>query len=206
MATVGEVVEDALIMGGICDQNEAAADHTVESARGLDAFKNLLWALPGMAIGANELTPVLITAAYTAGEDEVISYTGVSTAAITLPTTVEDVDTGDDRAPRNGARVQIAGGDQYLYLTTRGDWVNLSSITTGTSFPLGDDLLEGFTAMLAVRLAGLFNVANTPNAIVMDMAQTGRRDIRHRFRRVQRVSVETALLNMSSQSHNRARA
>lgn len=175
-----------------------------EGADGLAAFQAMLWTLPALGMGDPGLTPVLLTddTAYEAGEDELITYTGTNPdgAPITLPTTItsEQGCTIDPRAPRNGARVQIAGGSQYLYVITRGAWVDLSGLAVNDDSPLGPEHDEGLAAMLAVRIADEYDAQ--PKAATVAMAARAERDLHVRFRKRKTVWAEPALLRTGRQS------
>jgi hypothetical protein len=126
------------------------------------------------------LTSVLVAEDYEAGENELISYDGATTVEITLPTTVEDAITGDDRAPKDRAVVVVAGdeGQTWLYDRPYGAWVRLDALTLEGDAPLSSRYEQALIAMFAVQVAPEFGAE--PSAILVDTARRGRANIRRR--------------------------
>jgi hypothetical protein len=128
----------------------------------------------------NLVTSVLVAEDYEAGENELISYDGATTVEITLPTTVEDAITGDDRAPKDRAVVVVAGdeGQTWLYDRPYGAWVRLDALTLEGDAPLSSRYEQALIAMFAVQVAPEFGAE--PSAILVDTARRGRANIRRR--------------------------
>jgi hypothetical protein len=163
-----------------------------EADEALTAFQTMLLTLPCLGLGG-PLTNVRISANYTAGEDERISADSALSLTVTLPDTVTDEDTGEDRAPRNGAIVEVTGSSPtiYVYVAYLNSWKQLTGLTLQSENPLGALHHEGLAAMLAVRIAG----PNTtiPNSVAL-MADKGLADIERRFPVEWEVDLDTALL------------
>lgn len=152
-----------------------------EADEALVAFQSMMLSLPGLGLG-DQLEPVLISANYTAGENESITDSSGS-AVITLPPTIaaEDSETGEERAPLNGAIVQINSATVatvYVYVAYLKGWKQLTGLTLAGESPLGPAHDEGLAAMLAERIAGP-NTAIPSNVVLM--AEKGQRDIYLRF-------------------------
>lgn len=161
-----------------------------EADAGLTAFQSMVLTL----FPATHLTDVLISANYEAGENERITDTGSHT--VTYPTTVTDADTGDDRAPLNGALVQVNGTTPTLkcYVAELAGWQALNGLALTDEQPLGPTHDEGLAAMLAVRVAPDLQVLNVP-PWVAEMATAGRRAVRQRFRQPYTATTDPLLLS-----------
>lgn len=99
---------------------------------------------------------MLEDADYTAEEaDRIFNSTG-SNIAITLPETVQDAFTGDDRPPNDYSLVRIAGAtaQTYLYSAPFGAWMRMTSLALTDTAPLAERGSRGLAAMLAEHLAG----------------------------------------------------
>jgi len=143
----------------------------------------------------NRLTPVIVTSDYEAGENEHI-FNGVDVnATITLPETVEDAATGEDRPPRNGAMVEIAGATHqaYVYVAHFGAWKRLQGLALSDDNPLGPAHDNDLAALLAVRLAT--EIPSKLPATTLPMAQAGKTSIRQRFRQSKTVTTDPLLLS-----------
>lgn len=132
-----------------------------ESADGVAAFKSMVMAWPAFGVGG-PLADVLITAAYTAGEDERVTMSG-GVFLVTLPATVVDADTSEDRPPRDGAIVYVAGAtpEVNVYRAAYASWVDLNAITLNDAQPFGPEHDEGLAALLAIRLSPEYGAAIT---------------------------------------------
>lgn len=150
-----------------------------EAAEAMTAFQDMLMSLPALGLGG-PLDDVLISANYTAGENEAITDSSGS-AVITKPTTVVDDDTGLDRAPRNGAVIQINGASSptiWVYVAYLQAWKQFTGLTLNSESPLGPVHNEGLAAMLAVRIAS--PTTQISNNVAL-MAEKGINDINARF-------------------------
>lgn len=158
----------------------------------LDEFQQMLLSLPRVA-----LTEVLISANYTAGENERITDTSGS-ATVTRPTTIVDSKTGLTRPPRNGCVVEVASATaptRHIYIAELKSWMQVNGLTLASEQPFGPEHEQGLSAMLAARLATpVFQKA--PSQTVMDLAVEGRRSIRQRFRQPVTVTTDPLLLNV----------
>lgn len=163
-----------------------------EMAAGLTALQSMLLSLPRVV-----LTEVLITANYTAGEDERVTMSG-GTYTVTKPATVTDAKTGIARAPRNGAVVEIANAttpERYIYVTELAGWQQVHGLALTSTQPFGPEHEQGLAAMLAVRMCEpVFQ--KPPTQTVIALAQEGRRSIRQRFRQLYTATTDPLLLNV----------
>lgn len=151
MSTIRDLVTLALQKHRVISlgENPAAA----EAAAGLQAFQHVVdQSCQGWA-------DVDTTADYTAKEDERIRITS-GTPTITYPTTVADPITGEERAPRSGAKVMVisAAGAKTLklYMADKGQWVTASGLTLNDDCPFDSALEDLVTEAMGVRLAKQF--------------------------------------------------
>lgn len=158
-----------------------------EATEALAIFQAMILSLPALGLGG-PLTPVVISADYTAGENERILDTS-GTATVTRPTTIDD--NGVARAPINGAIVEVVGASPtlHIYVAYLGAWKPLMGLSFADENPLGPQHDEGLAAMLAVRWAppsmGL-------PANVAAMSERGMRDIETRFLKPIESRLDTA--------------
>lgn len=157
--TIRDLIDRAMKVPGVLgvgqvSENEDAVDHLADA-------QDLYMGLVGE--GAN-LKNVLITDAYTTGENVRVAYSGATMAAITLPVTIaeasEDPSTdaavdNDNRQPHDFAVAQVAGAtpQTYVYDRSIGDWVKISGLTLTTIAPWMTFLGLGIVAMLAELIA-----------------------------------------------------
>lgn len=164
-----------------------AAEEMTEALRVLQAM------LEEALITGRTFTDVLVSTSYTAGEDERLFSEDATNVPITLPETITDASTGEPRPPRNGAVVQIAGADSYVYVARKGGWQAISGQALASAQPLGAEFDQALVNMLAVRLAA--NVYRKPiDPAVMAQAGEGRRQIRRSFRQFFQPTVDPVLV------------
>lgn len=166
MATVLDWVGRSLRMLGVLAAGQVPSGQ--KAADALEAANGLILGLPQIGY-APSLREVIITADYTAGEDERVVNGGGY--VVTLPSTVDDC--GDVRAPRNGARVvTVAAGAAVtsIYLSNSG-WHQVSGLALTDPAPLGPELYTGLCAVLAVHLGPEFD--QEPSPAVVSLAQAG---------------------------------
>ncbi len=178
-----------LQIGENLEADEAAEAHSVLVGVYLDALERS--AKPG-------LTRVLVTSAtYTAGEDELIAYDGVTSATITLPVTVVDVKTGLTRAPKDRSVVMIPGttAQAYIYDEMYGDWVDVCGLAQTDYAPFSNTNMEALSGALAMFLAGEYQ--RTLDPVTLSLAERGRAWLYGQLRKGRRVSVDGPLLRSS---------
>jgi hypothetical protein len=151
MATCRQVVTAALRKLGLLDPEESLEN--AEAVTGLGVLQGFYQhLLNGGAFG--RISDVLITADYTAKENERIAYSGETSATITLPTVIRDAVTGQDRAPLDHAVVIVVGSDpaqNFVYDGSFGDWCAIENLTLDTYAPFTNRLQ--IAAPLAVYCA-----------------------------------------------------
>lgn len=159
---------------------------------GLTALQSMIDSF--VALGG-PLTDVLITADYTAGENERVTSDG-GPFAVSLPDTVTDSKTGQPRAPRNGAVVEVCGAtpQAYVYCAQLAAWKPTKGLTFASDQPFGPEHDEGLAAMTAVRLAP--DLQTTPSQWVVALAEQGRRMLRQRTRQPFTATTDPLLLNV----------
>ena len=162
-----------------------------EASEALKVFQDMLITMPEIGLGG-PLTDVLISADYTANEDERITNTSGSPVVISLPSTITETN-GTVRPPRNGAIVQINGAaspEIHLYVGYLAGWQRLTDLTLNSANPLGPMHHEGLAALLALRLTG----PNTaiPEAVPLQ-AEKGLQHIANRFRPSMDTPLDLAL-------------
>lgn len=190
--TVGDTIARAIRMTGARGLGQSvSADETAEA---LAVFQNMLISLPRTI-----LTDVLITANYTAGENERITMSG-GAFTVTKPSTVTDTKTGATRAPRNGAIIEIADAttpQRWIYITELAGWQQVHSLTLTSVQPFGPEHEEGLAAMLAMRLYPTLqqDQSRQPSALTVSQASMGRAAIRQKFRQLTQVTTDPLLLN-----------
>lgn len=133
------------------------------------------------------LTDVVITEAYEAGENERIANLTGSALTVTLPDSIVDDVTGDDRAPEDRAVVIVAGDSTSLYDATLAAWVNLDTMTLND-----DEPLAGFNLAwpLALQMSESFGLE--PGPVLVAKAATTQAALR--LKKPIRVTAPLAVL------------
>lgn len=151
MATCRDAITRAYAMAGIVPLGEAV------EAEELTAGLTVLQSIYDRIADSRDWTPVVESGTYTAKEGERI--TGAT--SVTLPTSITDEVTGEDRAPKDMAFVQYDTGSGFVtYASDRGDWVALDSLTANSTAPFSTRNAEGLSALLATELADTYQGAN----------------------------------------------
>lgn len=177
-----------------------AAGQVPTGQRGQDALEvanGLILSLPEIGM-APTLREVIISADYTAGEDERIVNISGADLTISLPETIDDC--GTLRTPRNGARVVVTGDTAitFIYLANSG-WHQVSGLELTDPAPLGPELYTGLCAVLAVHLGPEYD--QEPSASVVALAQAGLIAISTQFWRSVEVSAPSEFLVMSDSGY-----
>jgi hypothetical protein len=144
-----------------------------------------------------KLKPVLVTANYTAGENERIANNSGAPIVVTLPETITENDV--TRSPYNGAIVEVAGGARSIYIAELGSWMTLTNLTLSTENPFGPTHDMNVAAMMAARIAGTVFQREAP-ADVLAMAGQARTSIRNDFLQVYAPNFDRALLGSANQT------
>mgnify|MGYP003442639776 CR=1 FL=1 len=166
--TVRAILQAAYEENEIYGATETIPDEDLD--RGVRSFQDLLNELAnGGAFG--RVRPVVVTGDTTAQEGVRIGYSGVTSATVTLPTTIasandpapygsetpSDAMTNEDqdvRAPKDHALAEIAGTAQMrqVYDALLGDWVQITGLTDTSDAPLCNRWRGEFIAIMAFRL------------------------------------------------------
>jgi hypothetical protein len=191
MSTVRQVITRALRLAkqlagaGARTPPPEDAEDALEAARGMYAgfIANGLF---------GPITDVLEDEAYTAGENERITKSGVF--AVTLPTTIEDDSSGTTvtRAPEDRAFVLISGStpEAHVYDADKADWLSIYDLTLDSYAPFSTRYATHLAALLAVHVMEEYGSA--PGPILLDMAQTAKAALRQKKPR--RATADPALL------------
>lgn len=176
MATCLEIITGAVLeLGAVALGDPLPAE---EADRGLTVLQAMyLEAVEQGKFG--RVADYLATDDYEAEEQQRVFAAGFT---ITLPDTVEDDSTGEDRKPRDLCMVQVvddgAAPQISIYDAHAGDWVRLDSLTLAGTAPLGGRNRHGLECALAVRLIGSIRGQLSPAAA--GVAATFAASISHR--------------------------
>ena len=139
-------------------------------------------------------TDVIVTADYTAGENERVVNNSESDVTITLPATIEDDSTGTTvtRPPEDRSFVLVSGPDPqaYLYDADLAEWVTLGDLTADSNAPLSGRFAAHLISILAGQLCDEYGSEIGP--VLANLIQTGNAALK--LKRPRRVSAETAVL------------
>lgn len=204
MTTCRVLTKRSLRMIGVLASGEDADASDASDA--LEALQGMLLSLPGMW-----WTDVEVSANYTAEENERIRVNSNSAVTVTIPVavgsevkvltccgqTVLKCEGFADRAPRDGARVQVTDTNSnaavtYYYCADVAAWMPVESLTLNSEVPVNADMTDGLAAMLAVRLAPEYGADLSP--VVVGLDQTTRSRMRARYGRRANVAADDAAL------------
>lgn len=146
-----------------------------------------------LAFPIRKLTDVLITANYTAGENERISFTA-GAPVVTYPVTVQDKD--GTRTPQNGAIVEVANASapaRKIYIAELKTWMSLAGLTVNSDQPFGPTHDHDVAAMIAARIAGPVLQRACPDDVLV-LANQARTSIRNAFRQTYAPNFDRALV------------
>lgn len=145
-----------------------------------------------MALTNRTLTDVLTAADYTAKEDERVFNTSDSPITVTLPEIITDH--GVQRAPRNGAVVEVvSSGGRHIYVADLGAWKTINGLTLTSEQPFGPPLDDALSAMLAATFCDtIFQRSPTPDLVAA--ATSGRYAFDARFQPPINVYTDRGLL------------
>lgn len=165
MATCRDIVTKALRQSGVIGLNEAPtaseADHGLSI---LQSYYDALFKAGPLHPSFRKFTEV----DYTAGESEHITAneTGM---VVTIPDTITDIETNEERAPKELASVVVAtGGDETNFVYSRGAWQAASNLTLGGDAPLSGRDMMGLASDVAMYFAEVFEKPTGP--MLADMA------------------------------------
>lgn len=165
--TVLDWISRSLRMLGVLRRGQVPSGTLAADA--LEAANGLILSLRQVGAAGN-LKEVIVTANYTAGENERIVNNLGDDLIVTLPETITDC--GEVRVPRNGSRVVIAGNEPvtFIYVASIG-WQKVSGLELSDPAPLGPELYTGLCAVLAVHLGPDHD--QEPSETVVALAQAG---------------------------------
>lgn len=149
--TCQEIITEALEENG--SRGIGDTPSAEESARALSRLQSMWNAAVEQGV-FGRVEEYLATANYEAEEGQRVYSAGYT---ITLPTTIEDEDTGEDRRPRDFAMIQVvnAATDPQisLYDAHEAEWKRIDNLTLAGECPFGRRYRHGLVAALAQNLA-----------------------------------------------------
>lgn len=167
MATVLEIIGGAIVELGAEDA-EAALSGSLpawEADRGLKVLQAMFREAVDKGV-FGRVEEVLATENLEAEEQQRVYSAGYT---ITLPTTIEDADTGEDRRPRDMAMIQVVNASTdpqiSIYDANVAGWVRIDNLTLSLDpCPFSGRNRHGLECALAARLAGTFQRPVPPSA------------------------------------------
>lgn len=190
MATCRQIITSALRKVFVVTEGQPAPE-AYDAANALVSLQ--AWYDEAMVGGTfGRLTDVLTEAAYTAKEFQRITNTSGGSVTVTLPETVTDDISGEERAPLDLAPVVVidpgATPLNYVYDGIVGDWVSLVALTLDSQAPLSTRGSDGLACVLATRLtehgepkASTIAGASRFLATIGQRNGSQRRDVGHEF-------------------------
>jgi len=156
MPLVSDIIQHAYRRSGILPQGVTVS--TTQAEVGLEQLQAWYRAQADGLFGAMNDTRLTSSAAYTAKEfDRIINPEG---ATITLPTTVQDLYSGEARPPLDCAIIVIGNIDgegavtnqTWVYDAPMGNWYDIQSLAEDNYAPLSTRWEDQLKNLLAVRL------------------------------------------------------
>ena len=188
MSTIREVLTQAIRYTRAYALGDTPAANEMDAA--LEDAQSYFLTFP-----IRKLKPVLVSANYTAKENERIANSSGSPITVTLPETITE--NGTERSPYNGALVEVAGGARSIYIAELGEWMTLTSLTLASENPFGPTHDMNVAAMIAARIAGTVFQREAP-ADVMALANQARTSIRNDFLQVYTPNFDRALIGSAN--------
>lgn len=188
MSTIREVLTQAIRYTRAYALGDTPAANEMDAA--LEDAQSYFLTFP-----IRKLKPVLVSADYTAKENERIANSSGSPITVTLPETITE--NGTERSPYNGALVEVAGGARSIYIAELGEWMTLTSLTLASENPFGPTHDMNVAAMIAARIAGTVFQREAP-ADVMALANQARTSIRNDFLQVYTPNFDRALIGSAN--------
>ena len=188
MSTIREVLTQAIRYTRAYALGDTPAANEMDAA--LEDAQSFFLTFP-----IRKLKPVLVSADYTAKENERIANSSGSPITVTLPETITE--NGTERSPYNGALVEVAGGARSIYIAELGEWMTLTSLTLASENPFGPTHDMNVAAMIAARIAGTVFQREAP-ADVMALANQARTSIRNDFLQVYPPNFDRALIGSAN--------
>jgi len=164
MATCSDLVKGAFRRAGITRDLDEVRPR--EFDHGLQTLQDLYLELIG-AGAFGRLSDVLVDGDHTAKEQERVLVTTEDAVTITVPETITDDDTGEERAPHDGSLVLVTDvasttRRSYVYDAAYAAWTLIEGLSIGDFAPLSIRYRAGLEARLAVRLSEENGMAVTP--------------------------------------------
>ena len=188
MSTIREVLTQAIRYTRAYALGDTPAANEMDAA--LEDAQSYFLTFP-----IRKLKPVLVSADYTAKENERIANSSGSPITVTLPETITE--NGTERSPYNGALVEVAGGARSIYIAELGEWMTLTGLTLTSENPFGPTHDMNVAAMIAARIAGTVFQREAP-ADVMALANQARTSIRNDFLQVYTPNFDRALIGSAN--------
>jgi hypothetical protein len=175
MTTCREGVTRTLRYLGLVSEGQPAPS-AYDAQNALQALQNVY--LEFISAGRfGPSTDVLISADYTASENERVINETVTDYTISLPDTIDTTDACGatvTRAPYDRSFVIVAGGSTFLYDADLAGWQEIEALTLDSDMPLGRRYFLGLAALTALALPEL----GDPPPFVVSLAETARAKLR----------------------------
>lgn len=207
--TIRDIITRAYRRAGLRDANQTLS--AADASNGLQDIRALILSLPGMT----HWKPVEVDDDYTAGENERVRVNSDDAVTVTIPFAVDSTrsilyccdqyavvcEGYDDRAPKDGARVQVTDTNSnsavtYYYRADLCAWMPAHGLTLDSLVPLNADMHAGLIARLAVDLS-----ASEPDLplspIIVAQAEDFTSRCRARYGKRQAVAAEAGVLRAS---------
>lgn len=165
MATCSDLIKGAFRRAGLSRDLDEVRPREMD--RALQVLQDVYLGLVG-AGAFGRFNDVLVTADYTAKENDRILVNTTSAVTITYPQAVEDDSAeGGERPPRDGSAIittDVYSTDivVHVYDSTYAAWTPIEGLTLASYAPLTSRYRAGLEARLAVRLAEENGIAVTP--------------------------------------------
>ncbi len=172
MSTCLDIVRRAL---RLC-AGQAGEPGGSEGDDAMERLQSIITGLPGMLFNANWRSRSVSTP-YTARPGDRI--TASVAATITFPTTWSV--NGCTQAIPDLARIQIVGGNLWLFSASKGVWGQADGLTLQSELPFGPEDDEGLACQLAVALVGEYG--EDVSAATTEKARQSLASLRSRLKR-----------------------
>jgi hypothetical protein len=182
MPTCREIITSGYRMAGVKDA--AASLSALDGQVGMELLQEIY--LEMLAKGLfGRMADVRITANYTAEEQDRIFVDTADAVSVTIPDTIEDAETGEDRSPKDYAVVTVTDGQSdsrelYLFDRVYGAWTRIDQLTLDDYAPLSGRFPSGLRAHVALKRAAEDGFQVSPvlarQAAMMNLALASRYD------------------------------
>lgn len=182
MPTCREIIASGYRMAG--SRDAAATLSALDGTVGMELLQEIYLEMLSKGL-FGRMTDVRITEDHTAEEQDRIFVDTADAVTVTIPDTIEDEDTGEDRAPRDYSVVTVTDGlsdsrQLYLFDAIYGAWTRIDALGLDDYAPLSGRFPAGMKAHLALKRAAEDGFQISPviarEAAMMNLALASRFD------------------------------